>query len=171
MSFYGIFESLCREKGVTPTQAARENDIAQSVVAMWKKRGSTPNAITLVQLAEYFHTTPAYLAGNPLAKNPYDLEQRDQAMRDHVARRFKEATTWKASKDRDRLIAAFNSLNPSGQDEAVKRVEELTEISRYRAESTPQQPTVAHQPPPRDETPGRGTDNPPSPEGAEGPGE
>lgn len=70
MLFYDIFEQLCKEMGVTPTQAARDNGISQSVVSMWKKRGSTPNAVTLVQLAEYFDTTPAYLMGNPMAKRP-----------------------------------------------------------------------------------------------------
>lgn len=70
MLFYDIFEQLCKEMGVTPTQAARDNGISQSVVSMWKKRGSIPNAVTLVQLAEYFNTTPAYLMGNPMAKCP-----------------------------------------------------------------------------------------------------
>lgn len=34
--------------------------------------------------------------------------------------------------DRIRLLSAFDKLNPSGQHEAVKRVEELTEIRRYQ---------------------------------------
>ena len=36
--------------------------------------------------------------------------------------------------DRMRLIAAFDNLNLSGQQEAVKRVEELAEIERYQKE-------------------------------------
>lgn len=39
--------------------------------------------------------------------------------------------------DRIRLTEAFDRLNPSGQKEAVKRVEELTEIPRYQKEKTP----------------------------------
>lgn len=35
------------------------------------------------------------------------------------------------------LIAAFSQLNPSGQQEAVKRVEELTEVPRYQKEKAP----------------------------------
>lgn len=38
------------------------------------------------------------------------------------------------------LIRPFSNLNHNGQQEAVKRVEELTEIPRYRAETTPQSP-------------------------------
>lgn len=76
--FYDIFESLCKERGITPTKAARENGIAQGVVSMWKKRGSIPNAITLVQLADYFNTTPAYLMGNPAAKEPIILAKKER---------------------------------------------------------------------------------------------
>ena len=36
------------------------------------------------------------------------------------------------------LITSFRKLNIAGQNEAAKRVEELTEISRYRAETAPQ---------------------------------
>ena len=34
--------------------------------------------------------------------------------------------------DEKRILTAFNQLNPAGQTEAVKRVEELTEIPRYQ---------------------------------------
>jgi len=68
LAFYDTFEQLCREKGVTPTQAGRDNGISQGVVSMWKKRGSIPNAVTLMKLCEYFDTNPAYLMGNDMAK-------------------------------------------------------------------------------------------------------
>ena len=57
MSFYDIFELLCQKKGITPTGAARDNDISQSVVGMWKKRGSVPKYETLRKLANYFDVT------------------------------------------------------------------------------------------------------------------
>lgn len=61
MAFYDIFENLCLKKGVTPTQVARDNDIKQSVVAMWKKRGSTPKAETVQKLSDYFGVSTDYL--------------------------------------------------------------------------------------------------------------
>lgn len=69
--FYDIFESLCTESGVTPAEVRKDLGISQSTMASWKSRGLTPNANTLVQLAEYFHTTPAYLMGNKMAKTPF----------------------------------------------------------------------------------------------------
>ena len=68
MAFYDTFERLCLEKGITPTQAGRDNGISQGVVSMWKKRGSIPNGVTLMKLCEYFDTNPAYLMGNDMAK-------------------------------------------------------------------------------------------------------
>lgn len=71
MAFYDIFESLCTENGVTPTQVARDNGIKQSVVAMWKKRDSTPKAETVQKLADYFGVSVDYLLG--LRPLPDDL--------------------------------------------------------------------------------------------------
>lgn len=56
---------------------------------------------------------------------------------------------------------AFEVLNTAGQREAVKRVEELTEIPRYRAEPAPQSPPA----------PQEGKDTTPPPDGSEGPQE
>lgn len=61
MTFYETFERLCQEKGVTPTQAGRDNGIAQGVVSMWKKRGSTPRYNTAKKIAEYFGVSVDYL--------------------------------------------------------------------------------------------------------------
>ena len=55
------------------------------------------------------------------------------------------------------LFVAIHKLNAEGRNKAIERVEELTEIPRYRAETAPQSPPA--------------TDTTPPPEGAEGPGE
>lgn len=90
--------------------------------------------------------------------NGQTLEERDQAWKDKVARLYEEANSWKEGKDR--INAAFDSLNTSGQQEAVKRVEELTEIPRYQAqppaEAPPASPKDTDTPTPQD-----------APEGAE----
>lgn len=64
LEFYNTFELLCKKKGVTPTRAARESGIAQSVASMWKKRGSTPSGENLQKLANYFGCTVEYLLGD-----------------------------------------------------------------------------------------------------------
>ena len=68
--FYDIFLKLCAEKGVTPYKVSKETGINQSTIAMWKKQGTNPGSEALIVLAEYFDTTPAYLMGNKLARQP-----------------------------------------------------------------------------------------------------
>lgn len=53
-----------------------------------------------------------------------------------TARRFTESEEWKVRKDR--INAAFDTLNDEGQQKAVERVEELTEIPKYQCQETPQ---------------------------------
>lgn len=63
-----------------------------------------------------------------------------------------------------KLIEAYNQLNTAGQQEAVKRVEELTEIPRYRRQDVPEPSPV--------ESTGQDTPTPPdAPEGPEKPEE
>lgn len=44
-----------------------------------------------------------------------------------------------------RLFRSLSNLNNAGQQKAVERVEELTEIPRYRAETTPQSPPASQE--------------------------
>lgn len=44
-----------------------------------------------------------------------------------------------SSENLQRLAASIDRLNPTGQEEAIKRVEELTEIPRYQKTSPPQE--------------------------------
>ena len=55
--FYDCFERLCKERDKTPAQVRKELGISQSTMGSWKSRGLTPNAATLMQLADYFETT------------------------------------------------------------------------------------------------------------------
>lgn len=74
--------------------------------------------------------------------NGQTMEERKQDMKDYVARQFKEAQEWKESNDRGKLNAAFDQLNADGQQKAVERVEELTEIPRYQREKPQDTPTA-----------------------------
>ena len=75
MSFYEVFHHLCQKKGVTPTQFARENQISQPVVSMWKIRGSVPKPETLKKIADYFGVSMEYLAAGKLDEDVYPSEE------------------------------------------------------------------------------------------------
>lgn len=83
--FYDIFIELCAEKNKKPIDVSRDLDIKKSTISMWKKQNSIPNAVTLMQLAEYFNVTPAYLMGNKLAKEPMSMPRNDIKQKEKLA--------------------------------------------------------------------------------------
>ena len=156
--FYDIFTELCDEKGVTPTTVRKELGISQSTMASWKSRGLNPSASLLVQLAEYFGTTPAYLLGNRYARYPSliplarDLPKIDTATidLDKIHAEIDKKSVFETGKTLDELERehwedqllsggllvikqAFDLLNREGQKKAIERVQELTEIPKYQA--------------------------------------
>ena len=152
--FYDVFLSLCDVYGTTPIEVRKKLGISQSTMASWKSRGLTPSAGMAVRLANYFGVSVDYLLGyEDMIEKPYDTY--DTYNREKISESLEYASK------RDRLNAAYELLNDDGQQEAVKRVEELTEIPRYRRQKTPQPPTA----------PQEGTDTTPPPEGTEGPQE
>lgn len=82
--------------------------------------------------------------------NGYTLEQRDQAMKDYVVRRFTEAELDK------RLRDSYGAMTVEGKGKVVDYAEDI--LLRYRAETAPQPPAGAS----RDTAPA-------SPEGSEKP--
>lgn len=181
MSFFEIFEQLCGEKGVTPTQAARDVGIAQPVVSQWKKRGSTPKAETVQKLAGYFGVSANYLLGQESERvvipgrlkfveinDPdskfmrYDIEASDPDALAYGLQILERAgVPVHAYTPQVHILSAMEKLNYDGQQKAVERVVELTEIPRYQAQ------VPASAPPPAPE----GRDTTPSQEGSEGPQE
>lgn len=158
LAFYERFEWLCKEKGVTPTQAARDIGIRQSVVSMWKKRGSTPNGSTLKKMADYFEVTTDYLLGKvtdvkktgsgtgisfsrPVTQQPIPhtlLEDNPNAIY------YSGVVGYMARQEAMR--DAFFELNGLGQLKAIECMRELRKIPEYQREhifvapQSPQEP-------------------------------
>lgn len=124
MSFYTTFERLCDEKGITPVQVRSALNISQSTMASWKARGLTPKYDTTKRIAAYLGVEVDDL-----------LTEKEHAVSiiDHVLDSLERIQSPKV-----RIDAALNLLNPDGQQKAVERVVELTEIPRYRAKTAPE---------------------------------
>lgn len=58
--FYDNFVKLCEARGEKPTPVAKKLGCSSSNVALWKK-GSTPRAIVLNKMADYFGVTTQHL--------------------------------------------------------------------------------------------------------------
>lgn len=61
--FYDKYVSLCAQKGVTPSAAAKEIGINKAAVSNWKHRRNGPSDITVQKIADYFGVTTDYLLG------------------------------------------------------------------------------------------------------------
>ena len=55
--FYDKYVSLCAQKGVTPSAAAKEIGINKAAVSNWKHRRNGPSDITVQKIADYFGVT------------------------------------------------------------------------------------------------------------------
>lgn len=67
--FFDIFEKLCKEKGISPTQATIDCGAPKSNVTYWKKSGSTPNSKVLANISNYFNVSVDYLLGKTDERN------------------------------------------------------------------------------------------------------
>lgn len=132
--FYDRFYDLCQTAGVTPTQVARDLEMRQSTISMWKKQGTTPKYETIKKLADYFGVSMDYLQGS--VNKPYlyvDVQKSARAMG------FKPDGS---SLPEPRISAALEQLNDAGKEKVADYAEDI--LPKYRrAETAPQPPTPA----------------------------
>ena len=58
--FFNNYESLCRNKGLSPNAVAKTLSISSGSVTEWKK-GRIPQNATLKKIADYFNVSTDYL--------------------------------------------------------------------------------------------------------------
>ncbi len=107
-----IIKQLREERGMTLEQLGDKIGVGKSTVRKWEN-GMIANMRRdkIGLIANALSVSPAYLMGweeNTPAAVPV-LEDREQ-----------------------KLLSSFALLNDSGQEEALKRVEELTELPKYK---------------------------------------
>lgn len=67
---YSIFVQLCKERGVSTYQAAKDAHIGQSTISEWRLGTSVPRDKTLRKLADYFGVTLEYMKGESQERYP-----------------------------------------------------------------------------------------------------
>lgn len=65
--FKEIFIRLCNEKGIAPSKACRDVNIAPATFSCWDEN-SVPRQATLMRIADYFGVTVDYLLGKELVE-------------------------------------------------------------------------------------------------------
>lgn len=128
--------------GLTQEQLAKKCGMATITIRQYESEKREPRLAQLECIAKALGITYLHLADSEII--PRLVSQSMKAVERQV-----------------KMDTAFNQLNEDGQQKAVERVEELTEIPRYRAQTAPTASTELE----------AGLDTTPPPKGSEGPGE
>lgn len=65
-------EEMLRDMGKTPSDMLRELKMGRNQFHEWKNNGRTPSARAVKEIANYLHTSVAYLNGTTDIKNPME---------------------------------------------------------------------------------------------------
>ena len=117
---------ILKERGISRRKLALAVGILPGTMSTAFMRRSGLSSADVLKIAEYLGVSPYYLEGQEGPEASDDggaLERWDYGMM--YVKGYKEEQRHK------RILTAYDKLNGLGQAEAVKRVEELTEIPRY----------------------------------------
>lgn len=78
MTFYDIFQELCRKHGTTPNAVCKELGFSNSVATYWKKAKNPPKREFLDKIAKRFNVSSDYLLGIETKNAPAASGESDQ---------------------------------------------------------------------------------------------
>lgn len=107
---------LRKEANMTQSDLAKKIGVQRSLISKYESGAIDPTFSQLQRIVDAMGISYIYL---------YD---------------FSEGRSYVTLNSQDRIRAAFDMLNEEGQKKAVERIEELTEVPKYRKENDPRQP-------------------------------
>lgn len=122
------------DANITQRKMAKLLGIPYSTYSNYENDNRTPDTDTLGKICDILHISMSDLIGpvvGPMGNSVF-VPDPEKAARGYRL---------------NRLDTAFYELNEEGQNEAIKRVEELTEIPRYRRQDTPPAGTPSEETP------------------------
>ena len=106
-----LIKQARKQRNMSQKELAEKLGVSASMIGQYENDLRNPKLETIQRIA------------NALEVDPYSLMDFDTAtaaLEDRINNRAKH------------LLTAFDQLNPEGQQKAVERVEELTEIPKYK---------------------------------------
>lgn len=115
--FYDRYLALCKEKGVSPTNAAEQMGIGRATVSRWKNIGTQPVSRHLELMSEYFGVSSDYLLEKTDIKSPQPTSEDDELLLllDELRSR----------PDMQMLFSVSKNCTPEEIQQAVKIIEAL----------------------------------------------
>ena len=123
---------LRKQNNLTMKQLGEKLGLGESTISQYETGKREPDLKTLVKISECFHVSVDYLLGH--VSEPWFYLDNDRILREING--YDDNPVQEPIKQR--LLTAFDQLNDEGQQKAVERVEELTEIPKYQKEKPPQ---------------------------------
>lgn len=102
--------------------------IAKSTISKWENNKADPSMENAKILCNYFNISLDYLLGLSKFKN------KEEELSDYKNRMNEFAKNHNKNFYENKLLDNFNKLNDEGKKEAIIRVNELTELSKYKKE-------------------------------------
>lgn len=121
-----------KEKGITQKELAKRIGKSYSLVQKYELDITQPPLEVILKLADALEVPIAYLLSGSLYPqtvfyNNNGIVKVEPGVPDDVAQ-----LVGLSSDNKAQLLEAFDKLNEEGQNKAVERVEELTEIPKYK---------------------------------------
>lgn len=124
VSIWETIKKFRQSKGMTQKQLAEKCGLAPITIRQYESGKREPNLETIRKIATVLEVSISDLVVD------WEMFSRDEIIKDWDTEK-KEQENIKNIRDKQ-LINNFNKLNDTGQKEVLKRVEELTEIPKYR---------------------------------------
>ena len=70
MAFTNRFDTLCKEKGLTPSAAGNNMGFSRNTVSLWRNGKTQPKAHSLERIAQFFDVSTDYLLGKSNIRLP-----------------------------------------------------------------------------------------------------
>ena len=141
MSIGENIKKIRKEKGITQKELGKMLGVSQSAIGQFENDKSNPKIETIVKIANALDVNVSCLINTDEYNNLIATQVEEKILNAYI-----EASTYEdieeikkpdLLKQRTKYYTLYNQLNCTGKLEAVKRVEELTEIKRYTEKEEP----------------------------------
>lgn len=142
MDFATTLKTLRKEKGYTQSSLAKELNVSQNAVYNWENKKCEPSIDMLKRIASILDVSIDNLMGDVFIGNflvPTKMldDANYKPFLDAIGNGLGDIDWNKIHRAQNEvgqnlILSSFNKLNAKGKEKAIERVEELTEIEKYR---------------------------------------
>lgn len=121
-------KNVSMDKMIEDLKSLYSISIAKSTISKWENNKADPSMENAKILCNYFNVSLDYLLGLSKYKN------KEEELTAYKSKMIEFADRYNKNFYEKQLLTSFNKLNDEGKNEAIKRVQELTELSKYKKE-------------------------------------